>query len=148
MSHGRQPLRYTETQHALRKIRIDLKIPIQFAGDDIRPLRGKAKRCAVARIRYSEVDRPCKDGVLILESTLFRAADAIQGILAAQVHAIAGNGRRGDEHVFTHPVGREHFELLAHLHYDDIALLGRDVDLSFTATGEDFKLYAPGSRCW
>jgi hypothetical protein len=56
---------YEDLGNALRKIRIDLKIPIQFADDDIRPLRGKAKRCAVGRIRYSEVDGPCEDGVLI-----------------------------------------------------------------------------------
>lgn len=56
---------YEDLGNALRKIRIDLKIPIQFADDDIQPLRRKAKRCAVARIRYSEVDGPCEDGVLI-----------------------------------------------------------------------------------
>jgi len=56
---------YEDLGNALRKIRIDLNIPIQFADDDIRPLRGKAKRCAVGRIRYSEVDGACEDGVLI-----------------------------------------------------------------------------------
>jgi hypothetical protein len=56
---------YEDLGNALRKIRIDLKIPIEFADDDIRPLREKAKRCAVARIRYSEVDGPCEDGILI-----------------------------------------------------------------------------------
>jgi hypothetical protein len=56
---------YEDLGNALRKIRIDLNIPIQFDDDDIRPLRGKAKRCAIGRIRYSEVDGPCPDGVLI-----------------------------------------------------------------------------------
>jgi Patatin-like phospholipase len=56
---------YEDLGNALRKIRIDLRIPIEFADDDIRPLRRKEKRCAVARIRYSEVDGPCEDGVLI-----------------------------------------------------------------------------------
>ena len=34
---------YEDLGNALRKIRIDLNIPIVFADDDIRPLRGKAK---------------------------------------------------------------------------------------------------------
>jgi hypothetical protein len=56
---------YEDLGNALRKIRIDLKIPIDFEHDDTRPLRNKVRRCAIARIRYSEVDGACQDGVLI-----------------------------------------------------------------------------------
>jgi len=56
---------YEDLGNALRKIRIDLRVPIDFPDELIQHLRCKTKRCAVARIRYSEVDGPCPDGVLI-----------------------------------------------------------------------------------
>jgi len=56
---------YEDLGNALRKIRIDLGIPIHFDDEDIQPLRRKARRCAVARIAYSEVDSGCPDGLLI-----------------------------------------------------------------------------------
>src|SRR5258708_32773388 len=46
-------------------MRIDLGIPIQFADEDLHPLRNKTGRCAVGRIAYSEVDGACPDGVLV-----------------------------------------------------------------------------------
>jgi hypothetical protein len=52
----------TET---LPKIRIDLRVPIEFDDALIRPLRSKQRRCAVATIHYSAVDGKLKDGVLI-----------------------------------------------------------------------------------
>jgi hypothetical protein len=56
---------YEDLGNALRKIRIDLKIPITFEDDVTAPLREKKRRCAVARIHYSAVDGPCADGELI-----------------------------------------------------------------------------------
>jgi len=56
---------YEDLGNALRKIRIDLRVPIEFDDALIRPLRGKLRRCAVATIRYSAVDGKLKDGVLI-----------------------------------------------------------------------------------
>ena len=56
---------YEDLGNALRKIRIDLKIPINFADDWSAPLRTQKKRCAVASIQYSAVDGPCEDGHLI-----------------------------------------------------------------------------------
>jgi hypothetical protein len=49
---------YEDLANALRKIRIDLKIPITFA-DDVK------KRCRIAKIHYSAVDGACQDGELI-----------------------------------------------------------------------------------
>jgi hypothetical protein len=56
---------YEDLGNALRKIRIDLAVPIDFSDALIRSLRDKKKRCAVAVIRYSAVDPALKDGVLI-----------------------------------------------------------------------------------
>jgi hypothetical protein len=52
---------YEDLGNALRKIRIDLKIPITFLDGGVL----KDKRCAVARIDYAEVDGPCEPGFLV-----------------------------------------------------------------------------------
>jgi hypothetical protein len=49
----------------LRKIRIDLGVPIEFEDVPEHPLRKRTKRAAVARIRYSAVDDTKKDGWLV-----------------------------------------------------------------------------------
>ena len=56
---------YDDLGNALRKIRIDLKVPIAFEDQFIRPLRERRKRCAVATISYSAVDEGAEDGWLI-----------------------------------------------------------------------------------
>jgi hypothetical protein len=56
---------YEDLGNAMRKIRIDLGIPIRFDDEDLQPLRNKNRRCAVGRIGYSEVDAGATDGVLI-----------------------------------------------------------------------------------
>lgn len=56
---------YDDLGNALRKIRIDLGIPIDFVGAHARPLRERRKRCAVGRVRYSAVDGPGTDGWLV-----------------------------------------------------------------------------------
>ncbi len=56
---------YEDLGNALRKIRIDLKIPVTFEDATSVPLRNKLKRCAIATIHYSAVDGPCPDGELI-----------------------------------------------------------------------------------
>ena len=49
----------------LRKIRIDLAIPITFDDASMRSLRGRSRRCAVATIDYSAVDKGAPPGRLI-----------------------------------------------------------------------------------
>jgi len=56
---------YEDLGNALRKIRIDLKIPIDFDDEYVEPLHQKKKRCAAATIRYSFVDKNWPDGQLI-----------------------------------------------------------------------------------
>src|SRR5579859_2788779 len=56
---------YEDLGNALRKIRIDLKIPIDFDDQYIQPLHEKKRRCAIATIRYSAVDASWPDGHLI-----------------------------------------------------------------------------------
>jgi hypothetical protein len=58
-------LRYDDLGNALRKIRIDLRIPIDFADEYARPLRERLKRCALGTVRYSAVDGPGTDGRII-----------------------------------------------------------------------------------
>jgi hypothetical protein len=56
---------FEDLGNALRKIRIDFKIPIVFEGDSFDLVKAKKKRCAVASIDYSVVDGDCEPGYLI-----------------------------------------------------------------------------------
>jgi hypothetical protein len=55
---------YEDLGNALRKIRIDMGISIDFEDAMLRPLREKKKRCAIAKIRYVP-GKPAEDGTLI-----------------------------------------------------------------------------------
>jgi hypothetical protein len=56
---------YDDLGNALRKIRIDFGIPIDFDDPHTRLLKERRKRCAVGTIRYSAVDGPGTDGRII-----------------------------------------------------------------------------------
>ena len=56
---------YEDLGNALRKIRIDFGIPVEFEEADIPLLRERKRRCAVAVIRYSAVDEGAVDGRLV-----------------------------------------------------------------------------------
>jgi hypothetical protein len=56
---------YEDLGNALRKVRIDLGVPIEFEDARMAPLRGRTRRAAVGRIRYSAVDATKKDGWLV-----------------------------------------------------------------------------------
>jgi hypothetical protein len=56
---------FEDLGNALRNIRIDMNISIDFDDALLEPLREKKKRCAVATIRYSEMDHSRQDGYLI-----------------------------------------------------------------------------------
>ena len=58
--------------NALRKIRIDLKIPIDFDEASFHALREKNARWALARIRYRVVDACGEDGYLIYVKPMIR----------------------------------------------------------------------------
>ena len=50
---------------AIRKVRIDMGIGIEFADEQLRGLRARARRFAVGTIRYSDVDGPGTDGRIL-----------------------------------------------------------------------------------
>jgi len=56
---------YGDLGNALRKIRIDLRIPIEFDDQSIALLRQKKRRWAVAKIRYAAVNGAGEDGRLV-----------------------------------------------------------------------------------
>jgi hypothetical protein len=62
---------YEDLGNALRKIRIDMNIPIEFGEALAGPLRARTKRCAVARIDYSAVDGDCEPGYLVYVKPIF-----------------------------------------------------------------------------
>lgn len=67
---------YEDLGNALRKIRIDLKIPIEFPDAQLGPLLDKGRRCAVAQIRYSCVDSGAHDGILIYVKPMVRHTES------------------------------------------------------------------------
>jgi hypothetical protein len=56
---------YDDLGNALRKIRIDMGVPINFSDASTDPLRDRVRRCAVASIEYSKADPPSEDGFLV-----------------------------------------------------------------------------------
>jgi len=56
---------YADLGNALRKIRIDLKVPITLDLAQKRLPRDCRRRCAVGTIHYSAADRQCADGRLV-----------------------------------------------------------------------------------
>ena len=56
---------YEDLGNALRKIRIDMNISIDFEDALLEPLRKKTRRCAIGTIRYSKPDPSRQDGCLI-----------------------------------------------------------------------------------
>jgi hypothetical protein len=63
---------YEDLGNALRKIRIDLKIPIQFEDRTFQPLRKSESRFATARIGYTAVDDTTEDGWLLYIKPVIR----------------------------------------------------------------------------
>ena len=63
---------FEDLGNALRKIRIDMKIPVDFEDGSFQSLREKGQRCAIARIRYSMVDDTKEDGFLLYIKPMMR----------------------------------------------------------------------------
>jgi Patatin-like phospholipase len=71
-SGGDPSFTYEDLGNAMRKIRIDMNIPIEFSQALTAPLQARKKRCAVARIGYSSVDGgTCEDGYLVYVKPMF-----------------------------------------------------------------------------
>ena len=63
---------YKDFGNALRKIRIDMKVPIEFSSEHtpgenalMHPMLEKKKRCSLATIRYKDLDPQRKNGYLL-----------------------------------------------------------------------------------
>jgi hypothetical protein len=63
---------FEDLGNALRKIRIDMKIPVDFEDGSFQLLRKNKRRCAIARIRYSLVDDTKDDGFLLYIKPMLR----------------------------------------------------------------------------
>jgi Patatin-like phospholipase len=63
---------FEDLGNALRKIRIDMKIPVDFEDGSFQSLCEKKHRCAIARIRYSLVDETKEDGFLLYIKPMLR----------------------------------------------------------------------------
>ena len=67
---------FEDLGNALRKIRIDMKVPVDFEDGSFQALREKGQRCAIARIRYSMVDDTKEDGFLLYIKPMIRGNEA------------------------------------------------------------------------
>jgi hypothetical protein len=66
--------KYEDLGNALRKIRIDQKVPIEF-DESLKLLLAKETRFAVARIRYSALDEKRQDGYLLYIKPMMRGGE-------------------------------------------------------------------------
>jgi uncharacterized membrane protein YhdT len=66
---------YEDLGNALRKIRIDMKIPIEFLQPHASPGETPQSRCAVAEIRYKEIDPELETGYLVYIKPVVLAGD-------------------------------------------------------------------------
>jgi hypothetical protein len=66
---------YEALGNALRKIRIDMKIPIDFLPPHSLPGETPKSRCAVAEIRYKEIDPALENGYLVYIKPVILASD-------------------------------------------------------------------------
>ena len=66
---------YEDLGNALRKIRIDMKIPIDFLQPHSSPGETPKNRCVVAEIRYKEIDQELENGYLVYIKPVVLAGD-------------------------------------------------------------------------
>jgi len=66
---------YKELGNTLRKIRIDMRVAIEFMEPHALPGEEPKSRCAVARIRYKEIDPELEDGYLVYIKPVVLASD-------------------------------------------------------------------------
>jgi hypothetical protein len=78
---------YDDLGNALRKIRIDFQIPIEFDEPSMSLLRQKKRRWAVANVRYSAVDGAGKDGRLVYIKPMLLGNEPPDVLSYAAAHA-------------------------------------------------------------
>jgi hypothetical protein len=84
---GDPDFHYDDLGNALRKIRIDMKIPIDFEDALVEPLKRHQRRATVATIRYSMVDGPGTDGRLVYIKPMLLGNEAPDLMSYAAAHA-------------------------------------------------------------
>ncbi|MGH9480734.1 MAG: patatin-like phospholipase family protein [Terriglobales bacterium] len=77
---------FEDLGNALRKIRIDQRVPIQFDEGDLEGVRQARRRCAVARIQYSAVDAEARDGELLYIKPVLLGTEAPDVASYARAH--------------------------------------------------------------
>src|SRR5260370_13610683 len=77
---------WNDLGNALRKIRIDFGIPIDFDVLPGMPLSREAHGCAIGAIRYSAVDGPCEDGYLIVVKPMVLGCESPDVLSYATAH--------------------------------------------------------------
>lgn len=65
-------LTFEDLGNAVRKLRIDMKVPVDFEDGTFQALGQQTRRCALARIRYSLVDSQAQDGYLLYIKPMIR----------------------------------------------------------------------------
>ncbi len=87
---------YRDLGNALRKIRIDLRIPIEF-GEHERQLRERSKRCAIGTICYSAVDGPGTDGTIVYVKPMLLGSEPPDVTSYASAHPEFPHQSTGDQ---------------------------------------------------
>ncbi len=82
--------------NALRKIRIDLRIPIEFEQHE-RELRARSKRCAIGTVRYSVVDGPGTDGTIVYVKPMLLGTEPPDIASYAAAHPAFPHESTGDQ---------------------------------------------------
>jgi hypothetical protein len=90
-------LHYDDLGNALRKIRIDLKIPIDFDTERAGPLGLRKKRCALGTIRYSAVDGVGTDGRLVYVKPMLLGDEEPDVVSYAAAHPDFPHQSTGDQ---------------------------------------------------
>jgi hypothetical protein len=103
--------------NALRKIRIDLRIPIEFDQHD-RGLRARSKRCTLGTIRYSVVDGPGTDGTIVYVKPMVIGTEPPDVASYAASHPAFPHESTGDQ--WFDETQTESYRLLGLLTIDDM----------------------------
>jgi hypothetical protein len=88
---------YDDLGNALRKIRIDLRIPIDFDEAGAGSLKERRKRCALATIRYSAMDGPGTDGRLVYVKPMLLKNEGPDVVSYAAAHPDFPHESTGDQ---------------------------------------------------
>lgn len=96
-SSGDPDFKYEDLGNAIRKIRIDQRIPITFPEGSVRGLRDGKKRAAIANIEYSCVDASLPNGKLIYVKPMILGNESPDVATYAKGHAVFPHQSTADQ---------------------------------------------------